>query len=102
MNHRQPPRRYRFLGATIAAVGSYKLEPFAIYWAVWILMFLVPELTALAVKPGDSLSDNWWAIEKLSISHPLANWTWQHWLMAAIVWGLFAWLSVHLPFGWLR
>jgi hypothetical protein len=26
-------------------------------------------------------------------------WTDVHWLIAGIVWGLFLWLSLHLPFG---
>jgi hypothetical protein len=29
-------------------------------------------------------------------------WTDVHWLIAGIVWGLFLWLSLHIPFGLLR
>jgi hypothetical protein len=82
---------------------SFRLQPFAIYWGVWITMFLVPEIVAVFRNPADTLSDNWWALEHLSVTRPyFTDWTWQHWAMASVVWGLFAWLSVHLPFGLLR
>lgn len=84
-------------------MSDFKLQPFAIYWGLWILMFLVPELWAVAVNPANTLSDNWWAIEHLTVTRPyFYEWTWQHWVMAGIVWGLFAWLSFHLPFGLFR
>lgn len=83
-------------------MSDFKLQPFAIYWGVWITMFLIPEIAAIFINPADTLSDNWWAIEKLSVSHPYSGWTWQHWAMAGVVWVLFVWLSGHLPFGWWR
>ena len=74
------------------------------YYGVWILLFLAPELFWVAVNPNNTLSDQFWYVEHLNMRHPFdfAMWTDVHWAMAALVWTLFLWLSLHLPFGLLR
>lgn len=75
-----------------------------LYWAGWIVAFLVPELYAVFNAPRYTLSDTVWMIENLNLSQPFdfQMWSDTHWLIAGIVWGLFLWLSLHLPFGLLR
>lgn len=74
------------------------------YWLAILGLILGPELYWIAVNARNTISDQIWSLEQLTPAHPLdfATWTPLHWAIAAIVWGLFAWLSVHLPFGWLR
>ena len=80
-----------------------KPNTFLVYWIFWLAAFIVPELWAVLVYKPDTLSDEVWGIEQLSLAHPyFAGWTPAHWAIAIIVWGLFGWLSVHLPFGLLR
>lgn len=74
------------------------------YWGAWILAFLIPEVYWVIVKPLYTLSDTVWALEGLNFSDSLdfPMWSDVHWAVAVIVWLLFAWLSIHIPFGWLR
>lgn len=75
------------------------------YWALWLVLgFLVPELYFVATNPAGTLSDTVWSFENLNASQPFdfAMWTSTHWAVALTVWLLFAWLSLHLPFGLLR
>lgn len=76
----------------------------SLYWGVWILMFLGYELYWLFVNPDYTLSDTVWSLEGLNFRQPFdfAMWTDVHWAIAGTVWVLFAWLSLHLPFGLLR
>jgi hypothetical protein len=77
---------------------------FSLYWAGWILAFLVPELYWLAVNSANTLSEEIWSIEGLNKAQPfdLPMWTSTHWAVAVTVWLLFLWLSLHFPFGLLR
>jgi hypothetical protein len=81
-----------------------KLNWLNLYWLAWIIAFLVPELWAVFNAPRYTLSDTVWALEQVSFKQPFdfGMWTDTHWLLAGIVWGLFAWLSLHIPFGLLR
>jgi hypothetical protein len=75
------------------------------YWAVWIfVLFLAPELYFVFTNPAGTLSENVWALEDLNKSQPFdfKMWTATHWSISALVWLLFLWLSLHLPFGLLR
>lgn len=76
-------------------------DAFVIYWAAWIGMFLAAEIPAAIWKPAWTLSEETWGLEHLDTAHPfdVAAWTPVHWVIALTVWGLFAWLSLHLPFG---
>lgn len=80
------------------------LDWWGLYYLGWIIAFLVPELYWVFTKADNTLSDQTWAFEKLAFSHPfdVGIWTPQHWVMAIIVWGLFGWLSIHIPFGLAR
>lgn len=77
---------------------------FSLYWLGWILAFLAPELYWLAVNSANTLSAETWALENLDKAQPFdfPMWTATHWGVALVVWLLFLWLSLHLPFGLLR
>lgn len=74
------------------------------YWLFWLLAFLGPELYFVFTNPAGTLSDTVWAFENLNVSQPFdfGLWSGTHWAVALLVWLLFAWLSLHLPFGMLR
>lgn len=74
------------------------------FWAFWLLQFLGFEFYFLAVNARYTLSETVWTIEGVNLTQPFdfPQWTATHWLLAMTVWVLFAWLSVHLPFGMLR
>lgn len=75
------------------------------YWGSWIfLFFLVPELYFVFTNPAGTLSEVTWSIEGLDKAQPFdfAMWTNVHWSIAILVWLLFLWLSLHIPFGLLR
>lgn len=76
----------------------------SLYWVSWLLYFLIPELYWLWVNPVNTLSEQVWSFEHLNMTQPFdfGMWTGVHWAVAVLVWLLFAWLSVHLPFGLLR
>lgn len=83
---------------------SIHLNWLNLYWAMWLVAFIVPELWAVFTAPRYTLSDTVWAIENLDFAKPFdfQMWTDVHWAIAGIVWGLFLWLSLHIPFGLLR
>jgi hypothetical protein len=74
------------------------------FWAAWLLTAFGVELYWLAVNAANTLSRQIWGVERLDLAHPLdfAQWTPLHWIIAITLWGGFAWLSVHLTFGWIR
>lgn len=80
------------------------LTAFSWYWLGWLIAFLVPEIYWITVNHANTLSDEVWSIEHLNMSQPFdfAMWTSTHWAVALLMWGLFLWLSLHLPFGLLR
>lgn len=72
-----------------------------LYWAGWLAAFLGMELWAVATATRYTLSDTLWAIENVNLKSPFdfQMWTDVHWAIAGCVWGLFLWLSIHIPFG---
>lgn len=74
------------------------------YWIAWLGAFLGPEIWALVSNPYNTFSENYWRLEDLNKTQPLdfAFWTNVHWAAALLVWVLWTWLSLHLPFGFLR
>ena len=84
---------------TAAWLALGAMSDWGAYWLAWIFAgFLAPELYGLATVTARTLSRNTWALEHLDFGHPLdfAEWTWLHWLVAIVVWGLAVWLSGHL------
>lgn len=82
----------------------FKLNWFSLYWLGWLLAFLIPELWAVFNNASWTLSEEYWSLESLNTNQPFdfAMWTATHWSLALLVWLLFLWLSLHLPFGLLR
>lgn len=80
------------------------LTAFSWYWLAWILAFLIPELFWVFTNPANTLSEEVWSLEKLNFYQPfdIGIWSSTHWAIAALVWALFLWLSLHIPFGMLR
>lgn len=74
------------------------------FWLQWILQALIVEFYWLSVNTANTLSRQTWGIEHADLAHPFdfAEWTPIHWAIAITLWSLFAWLSLHLPFGILR
>lgn len=87
-----------------AGMVRFHLTLWGDYWLAWLIAFLVPEIYWIINHSAYTLSDNTWALENLSVTHPfnLADWTPGHWAIALTVWLLFGWLSLHIPFGLLR
>jgi hypothetical protein len=77
---------------------------FTWYWLAWLAAFLAPELYWVAANPANTLSEEVWSFEGLNLAQPFdfPIWTATHWTVALLVWFLFAWLSLHFPFGLLR
>lgn len=86
---------------TAAAVAYRSVTAWGWYWLFVLVLILGPELYWVFVKSQNTISDNIWAIERLDWNHPFefATWTPVHWIIAVVIWGLFAWLSLHIPFG---
>jgi hypothetical protein len=74
------------------------------YWIGVLVLIAGPGIYWAIVNSANTISSQVWDLEKLDLAHPLdfANWTPLHWAIAIVVWGLFLWLSLYLPFGWLR
>jgi hypothetical protein len=74
------------------------------YWALWLVAFLVPELYWVFTNSQGTLSWSVWDLESINMSQPFdfAMWSNMHWVISALVWLLFLWLSLHIPFGLLR
>lgn len=81
------------------------MTAWAWYWLAWIAAFLAPELYWVFAGPAaNTLSEELWGMEHLNKAQPFdfTMWTNVHWIVASVVWLLFLWLSLHLPFGLLR
>jgi hypothetical protein len=81
-----------------------KISGWGWYWITWLLFFIVPELWWVFHNPANTLSQKFWTLESLNTARPFdfGMWTDVHWALASIIWLLFLWLSLHLPFGLLR
>jgi hypothetical protein len=80
------------------------VTPWGWFWALWGSTGAAVEVYWLLTNAANTLSRSWWGVEHIDFAHPLdfSEWTWQHWLMSIVLWVFFGWLSLHLPFGWLR
>lgn len=74
------------------------------FWLVWAMTGGAVEIYWLAVNTANTLSRQIWGAEQLDFAHPLdfAEWTPLHIALTLVLWGFFAWLSVHFPFGYIR
>lgn len=74
------------------------------FWLAWALTGGIVEVYWVFAGAANTLSRQIWGMERLDLAHPLvfAEWTWLHYLIAVSLWGMFLWLSLHFPFGWLR
>ena len=76
----------------------------SLYWLGWVAAgFGGPEAWAIVSgHPENTLSAQVWRILDTIARQPMSAWAWQHWVGAVVLLVLFAWLSVHFAFGWLR
>lgn len=74
------------------------------FWTSFFGVGLAVEVYWLIVNSANTLSRQIWGVERLDLAHPLdfGEWTPFHWILSLLLWGGFAWLSVHFPFGYLR
>lgn len=74
------------------------------FWLAWMFTALAVEAYWLIANTANTLSRQIWAAEGIDLAHPLefAEWTPLHWAISITLWLLFAWLSVHFAFGYLR
>lgn len=81
------------------------LDGWSWYWLGWVLAFLIPELY-FVIGGGSYGTLSWsaWGLEGEDLARPFdfGMWTATHWTVALLVWLLFVWLSLHIPFGLLR
>jgi hypothetical protein len=77
------------------------VTPWGYYWLAVAVLLAGPEIYWAFVNSANTISDNVWAVEHVNLSHPFdfADWTWLHYTISAVVWSLFLWLSLHIPFG---
>ena len=78
---------------------------FGWYWLIWaILGFGIPEAYGLLFNTKDTLSWQVWGLEHLNFGHPFdfADWGPLHYVIGIFLLLGFAWLFVHLSFGFLR
>jgi hypothetical protein len=84
--------------------GLTHVTAWGYFWLAWMLTALGVELYWIFVNSANTLSVQIWGIERIDLAHPLdfAEWTPLHIIITLILWGFFAWLSVHFPFGYIR
>jgi hypothetical protein len=74
------------------------------FWLIWLMTAVVVELYWVITNTAYTLSNQIWGLEQIDLAHPLrfATWTPGHWIISVCLWSLFLWLSIHMPFGYLR
>lgn len=94
---------YDLLGLVTGVMFAH-VTAWGYFWLAWILTALGVEAYWLVVNSANTLSRQVWGAEHLDLAHPLdfSEWSWLHYLIAFAIWGLFGWLSLHLPFAWFR
>jgi hypothetical protein len=83
----------------------HHISGWGIYWLVWFFAgFGFAEAYGLIWNTADTLSEQFWHLESANLAHPfdLADWTWVHFTLGAILLIGFLWLFLHLSFGLLR
>lgn len=72
------------------------------YWIFWFFLgFGIPEAYGLLRNTLDTLSWQFWGLEKINFGHPLdfADWSWLHYLIGIMLLIGLAWLFGHLVLG---
>jgi hypothetical protein len=72
------------------------------YWLTWMFVgFLAPELYAVFTNSYNTLSWQFWGLEKINFAHPFdfADWNWLHYTMGSLVLIFVVWLGGHIIFG---
>lgn len=72
------------------------------YWIAWaVLGFGIPETYGLLRNAQDTLSWQWWGIERIDFGHPFdfAGWTPAHWAIAVVFFAFVVWLAGHIVLG---
>jgi len=78
---------------------------FGWYWIIWAFLgFGIPEAYGLLLNVKDTLSWQFWGIERLNFRQPfdMADWTWLHFTISGVLLFGFLWLFLHLSFGIIR
>lgn len=98
-----PQKAAAAAGAAAAAV-IYTTTGWGWYYLTVLALAVIPEIYWVIVNSANTISHQIWGLEGLDLAHPLdfAAWSPWHWAIAFALWLLFGWLSLHLPFGWLR
>lgn len=80
----------------------------SIYWltavSFFILILFAPAETYAFASghPENTLSAQFWRVGHVIAHQPPSQWAPEHWILVAAVTLLFAWLTVHFDFGWIR
>ncbi|HEY1705600.1 MAG TPA: hypothetical protein VGG75_38430 [Trebonia sp.] len=83
-------------------LAHFHLTGFGWYWVVWFVFgFGVPEAYGLLRNTQDTLSWQFWGLERINFQHPFdfSDWTWEHYLIGVMLLAGFVWLFFHLVDG---
>jgi hypothetical protein len=72
------------------------------YWLIWFVGgFGIAEAFGLLFNARDTLSWQFWGLERINFGHPFdfADWTWLHYLLASILLVGLVWLGGHIILG---
>lgn len=101
---RRRPVRVATVAAVVTAAAVATVTDWGWYYLTVLGLAVIPECFWVVVNSRNTISAQIWGLERLDFAHPLnlAEWTPMHWVIAGLLWGLFGWLSIHLPTGYLR
>jgi hypothetical protein len=76
----------------------------SVYWLGWVVVGFggFEGYAVVTGHPENTLSAQVWRVLDTVARQPMSAWSWQHWVGMTVVLVLFAWLSVHFAFGWIR
>jgi hypothetical protein len=80
----------------------HHITGFGWYWLAWFFLgFGIPEAYGLIRNAADTLSEQFWHLERANLAHPFdfSDWTWLHYLIGVMLLVGFGWLLGHLVLG---